>query len=74
MSEKKLQFGINNTSDEWFKAKIDKKVLKELCRRSDWSGWRHIIIYFTSANVYSWAYNYVVNEALVQPKFIKRKI
>ena len=48
MSEKKLQFGINNTSDEWFKAKIDKKVLKELCRRSDWPGWRHIIIYFTS--------------------------
>ena len=48
MSEKKLQFGINKTSDEWFKAKIDKKVLKELCRRSDWPGWRHIIIYFTS--------------------------
>ncbi len=22
MSDKKLQFGINNTSDEWFKAKI----------------------------------------------------
>ena len=48
MSNKKLQFGINNTSDEWFKAKIDKKVLKELYKRSDWSGWCHITIYFTS--------------------------
>ena len=48
MSNKKLQFDINNTSKEWFKPKIDKKVLKELCRRSDWPGWRHIIIFFTS--------------------------
>ena len=45
---KKLQFSINNTSEEWFKPKIDKKVLKELYKRSDWSGWCHITIYFTS--------------------------
>ena len=39
---------INKTSDEWFKPEIDRKVLKELLVRSDFEGWRHIIIYFLS--------------------------
>ncbi len=42
---KKIKIGINNTSEEWFKPKIDRKVLKELSKRSDWPGWRHIITY-----------------------------
>ena len=43
---KTIKIGINNASDEWFKAKIDRKILKELSKRSDLQGWSHIIIYF----------------------------
>ena len=46
--DKVLKIGINNTSTEWFKAKIDKKILKDLSKRSDLQGWSHIIIYFIS--------------------------
>ncbi len=46
MNEKpKIQTGINNISNEWFRAKIDRKKLKELSRRNDYEGWKHIIIY-----------------------------
>ena len=51
---------INKTSEEWFKPEIDRKVLKELLIRSDYEGWRHIIIYFISItflgllSVYFW--------------------
>ena len=35
MSEtKKVQTGINNISEEWFRAKIDRKTLKKLSKRS----------------------------------------
>ncbi|SVA05703.1 uncharacterized protein METZ01_LOCUS58557 [marine metagenome] len=47
-NKKDIQIGKNNTSSEWFKPKIDRKVLKELSKRSDWPGWRHIIIYSIS--------------------------
>ena len=43
-----IKIGINNISDQWFKAKIDRKILKELSKRSDGPGWRHIITYFVS--------------------------
>ena len=43
--EQKTQFGMSNISNEWFKAKIDKRKLKELSRRSDYEGWKHIILY-----------------------------
>ena len=42
---KKIQIGINNISNEWFRANIDRKKLKELSRRSDYEGWKHIIIF-----------------------------
>ena len=32
----------------WYKPKIDKKVLKELSKRSDWPGIKHVIIFFSS--------------------------
>ena len=48
MEIQKPQIGINSTSGDWFKIKIDRKVLKELSRRSDFEGWKHIIIYFVS--------------------------
>ena len=36
MSEtKKIQTGINNISDEWFRANIDRKTLKKLSKRSN---------------------------------------
>ena len=49
MSEtKKIQTGINNISEEWFRANIDRKTLKKLSKRSDFEGWKHIIIYAIS--------------------------
>ena len=48
MEIQKPQIGINSTSAHWFKIKIDRKTLKELSRRSDFEGWKHIIIYFVS--------------------------
>jgi len=61
MSEtKKIQTGINNISDEWFRANIDRKTLKKLSKRSDFEGWKHIIIYSLSLgalgllSIYTW--------------------
>ena len=42
-----VQTGINNISNEWFKPTIDKKVLKNLSKRSDYEGWKHILIFFS---------------------------
>ena len=39
---------INNISNEWFKPKIDKKLLKKLSKRSNYEGWKHIIIFIIS--------------------------
>ena len=33
--------------DRWYKCSIDKKVLKDLSRRSDWQGIKHILIWAT---------------------------
>ena len=41
-----IQTGINNISDKWFRPIIDKKTLKKLSKRSDFEGWKHIIIFF----------------------------
>ena len=43
-----LKLNTNNISEEWFKPNIDKKALKELSKRSDMAGWRHIIIFTIS--------------------------
>ena len=40
-----IQIGINNIAKEWFKPHIDRRKLKELSKRSDFAGWRHIITY-----------------------------
>ena len=45
---KSLKMGINNISSEWFKPKLNRKILKNLSKRSDIEGWRHIIIYIVS--------------------------
>ena len=31
--------------DEWYKCKIDKKIYKELTKRSDWQGIKHVSIW-----------------------------
>ena len=41
------QTAINNISNEWFKPIIDKKVLKNLSKRSDYEGWKHILTFFS---------------------------
>ena len=33
--------GINNISEQWFRANIDRKTLKKLSKRSDFEGWKH---------------------------------
>ena len=43
-----LKIDINNASDEWYKPEVDKKILKNLSKRSDFEGWKHIIIFFAS--------------------------
>ena len=58
--KQEIKIGINNISEEWFKASIDRKTLKELSKRSDFAGWRHVITYITSlillgfVCVYTW--------------------
>jgi len=48
---KKIQTGINAVSNGWFRAKIDRKTLKELSKRSDYEGWKHMIIFFLSLTI-----------------------
>ena len=31
--------------DQWYKCSIDKKVIKELSKRSDWQGIKHIFLW-----------------------------
>ena len=37
---------VNANLINWYKPKIDKKILKELSKRSDWKGIWHVTIYF----------------------------
>ena len=46
-----VRTGINSISNEWFKPIIDKKVLKNLSKRSDYEGWKHILIFFSCLSV-----------------------
>ena len=59
-NNKKIQTGINSISSEWFRANIDRKTLKNLSKRTDYEGWKHIIIFtlslstLGSLSVYFW--------------------
>ena len=46
MSERNKSEKINYSTEEWFKIEVDRKPLKNLYKRSDWPGWRHIITFF----------------------------
>ena len=39
-----MQF-LEGNVDQWYKCSIDKKVLKELSKRSDWHGIKHIFLW-----------------------------
>ena len=60
MNKMKVLTSISNVSGEWFKPEIDKKTLKALSKRSDFEGWKHIIIFFSALlglgllSVYFW--------------------
>ena len=32
---------------KWYRCQIDKKEFKKLCKKSDWQGFKHMIIYFS---------------------------
>ena len=34
--------------NSWYRCQIDKKEFKKLCKKSDWQGFKHMIIYFSS--------------------------
>ena len=53
-NNQKIQSGINSVSNEWFRANIDRKILKNLSRRNDWPAWRHMLIFFLSLIVLGW--------------------
>ena len=59
-NDKKIQTGINSISSEWFRANIDRKTLKNLSKRTDFEGWKHLIIFALSLSalgflsVYFW--------------------
>ena len=48
-------------SNKWYKPQVDKTTLKKLSQRSDFEGWKHIIIFFLSLiglglmSFYTWA-------------------
>ena len=46
MSERNKSEKIKHSNEEWFKIEVDRKTLKNLYKRSDWPGWRHIITFF----------------------------
>ena len=37
---------VDQNLSTWYKPSIDKKTLKELSKRSDWQGYKHVIIFF----------------------------
>ena len=40
--------------DNWYKCKIDKKTLKELSKKSDCQGFKHIIIFFSFLGLFGY--------------------
>ena len=48
MSPAKSCASIAQSADTWFKIDLDRKCLKELLRPSDFEGWKHVVIFFSS--------------------------
>ena len=45
-----MDVDLNN----WYKPNIDKKEFKKLCKKSDWQGFKHMIIYFSSLGIFGY--------------------
>ena len=39
---------------KWYRCEIDKKEFKKLCKKSDWQGFKHMIIYFSSLGLFGY--------------------
>ena len=48
MNPAKSSASIAQSADTWFKIDLDRKCLKELLRLSDFEGWKHVVIFFSS--------------------------
>ena len=40
--------------NKWFRCEVDKKEFKELSKKSDWQGFKHIIIYFSFLGLFGY--------------------
>ena len=40
--------------DKWFRCEIDKNEFKKLCKKSDWQGFKHMIIYFFFLGIFGY--------------------
>ena len=40
--------------NSWYKPNIDKKEFKKLCKKSDWQGFKHMIIYFSFLGLFGY--------------------
>ena len=46
--------------DKWFRCEIDKKEFKELCKKSDWQGFKHMLIYFSSLIFFGYLFESII--------------
>ena len=33
--------------DKWYRPQVDKEEFRKLCEKSDWAGFKHVLIYFS---------------------------
>ena len=50
--------------DKWFKCDIDKKDFKKLCKKSDWQGFKHMIIYFSFLGLFGYLAHNFLHESI----------
>ena len=48
MSSDSIEKNKENVSKHWFRIKLDKEEMQSLAVRSDYEGWKHVTIFFTS--------------------------
>ena len=40
--------------NKWFRCELDKREFKKLCKKSDWQGFKHMIIYFSFLGLFGY--------------------
>ena len=48
MSTDSIEKNKESISKHWFRIKLDKEEMQSLAVRSDYEGWKHVTIFFTS--------------------------